>query len=145
MDNDYGLDLEEILHTIDTEEVTTFRFVIVNQRLLIDTRCSEIEGPMIKLVPRARSAEERFRALKQLRPRFRLPERIVAIWWPKYVESLVTTGVWDRIEQRFAASGFPGAVDQCREVLRELRAMERTETVNAILGSGYQALWEGRK
>src|SRR3990172_7885032 len=123
MDNDFGLDIESILSIIDTAEVMVFRFMIVQQRLLIDGRHTEITGPLIKLVDRATSAEERFRSLKQLRPRFRLPEKITAIWWPRYVESLVTTGAWERIVCRMTAPGFPESEEQCREVLRELRQL----------------------
>lgn len=142
MDNDFGLDIESILRIIDAAEVITFRFMIVQQRLLIDARYNETAGPLIKLVARANSVEERFRSLKQLRPRFRLPEKITAIWWPRYVESLVTTGVWERIVRRLTASGFPEAEVQCQEVLQELRQLERTEVMNAILGHGYHPLWE---
>ncbi len=142
MDNDFFLDYEEILKTIRTAEVLTFRFVIVNERLLIDNRSSEIDPPLVKLVPRATSVEERFRSLKKLRPRFRLPERISAIWWPKFVESLVQRGIWDAIVQRIVDTGFSEAAGQCDGVLQELRALERQELRNAILGEGYQALWE---
>lgn len=142
MDNDFGLDIDSIFSIIDTAEVIVFRFMIVQQRLLIDARYNEITGPLIKLVPRATSAEERFRSLKQLRPRFRLPEKITAVWWPRYVDSLVTTGMWDRIVRRMIAPGFPGLEEQCREVLKEMRQLERAEVINAILGQGYQSLWE---
>ena len=142
MDNEFFLDYDEIIKTVRTAEVLTFRFVIVGQRLLIDNRSSEIDPPLVKLVPRATSVEERFRSLKQLRPHFRLPERISAIWWPKTVESLVGRGVWDAIVQRIVDGGFAEAARQCESVLEELRALERHEVRNAILAQGYQALWE---
>ncbi|OGO52277.1 MAG: hypothetical protein A2148_01165 [Chloroflexi bacterium RBG_16_68_14] len=142
MDNDFFLDYDEIIKTIQTAEVITFRFVVVNQRLLIDNRSSEIDPPLVKLVPRATSVEERFRSLKQLRPRFRLPDKISAIWWPKFVDSLETRGVWDAIVQRIESAGFSEAAHQCAGVLQELRTLERQEVRNAITGEGYQALWE---
>ncbi|MCH7719142.1 MAG: hypothetical protein IIB21_06695, partial [Chloroflexi bacterium] len=117
-------------------------FVIVNQRLLVDNRSSEIDPPLVKLVPRAGSVEERFRSLKQLRPRFRLPEKISAIWWPKFIDSMVERGVWDAIVQRIVESGFSEAARQCEDVLQELRTLERQELCNAVLGEGYQPLWE---
>ncbi len=142
MDNDFFLDYDEIIKIIQTADVITFRFVIVNQRLLIDNRSSEIDPPLVKLVPRATSVQERFRSLKQLRPRFRLPEKISAIWWPKFVESLVARGVWDAVVQRVEDAGFSEAARECGGVLQELRALERLELRNAIIGEGYQALWE---
>jgi len=127
---------------VQKAEVITFRFVVINQRLLLDYRTSEIDPPLVKIVPRATSVEERFRSLKQLRPRFRLPEKISAIWWPKLVDSLVQRGVWEAIVQRIETSGFPQAAAQCDDVLKELRDIERSEQRNAIIGEGYQALWE---
>ncbi len=142
MDSEYLLDYDEVIQTVRTAEVLTFRFVIVSQRLLIDNRTSEIDPPLVKLVPRASSAEERFRSLKQLRPRFRLPEKISAISWPKFVNSLVERGVWDAIIQRILASGFSEAARDGDRVIQELRDLERQEIQNAIIGEGYQALWE---
>jgi hypothetical protein len=142
MDNDFHLDYDEIIKTVKSAEVIAFRFVIVNQRLLIDNRFSEIDPPLVKLVPRATSVEERFRSLKKLRPRFRLPDKISAIWWPKMVESLVQRGVWDAIVQRIEQAGFPQAAEECAGVLEELRALERQEVLNALRGENYQSLWE---
>ena len=88
------------------------------------------------------SSEESFRNLKRMRPRFPLPDKMTAIWWPKYVDTLCTSGVWTALVQRVAESGFSDAVNQFEELLRELRAMERQEIRNAISGEGFQTLWQ---
>jgi len=142
MDNNYDLDVGEILRTVESAEVLTFRFVVIGQGLLIDTRFSTVDGPLLKLVPAVKSPEERFRSLKEIRPRFRLPEKICAIWWPKHINSLATYGVWQAIANRVVDTGFPGAAQQCEGVFRELLAREELEVKSAILGRGYQALWE---
>ncbi|MBI1886344.1 MAG: hypothetical protein HYS09_08570 [Chloroflexi bacterium] len=142
MDTDYGIDLDAVFEVIDTAEVITFRFVTLHHRLLFDARHNENDGPLLKLVPRATSLEERFKAIKQLRPRFRLPEKITAIWWPKYVDSLVTLGVWDRVLRRISAAGFPAVAEGAGPVLEELKQRERVEVLNAITGKGYHPLWE---
>ena len=142
MDNDYELNIDEILRTVETAEVVTFRFVVIGQRLLVDSRSTAIDGPLLKLVSAVKSPEERFRSLKQLRPRFRLPEKICAVWWPKHIQSLVTSGVWQSVAKRIIDSGHPGAAQQCEEVLHELLLQEEEEVRSAIVGKGYQALWE---
>jgi hypothetical protein len=142
MDNDYILDLNEIIETVRSADVLTFRFVIVSQRLLVDGRHTEIDPPLVKLVPAAASAEERFRSLKRLRPRFKLPQKITSIWWPRYVGSLVDSGVWNALVERLAGGGFHEAVQRCEEVLQELKDLERAEARSAILGEGYQTLWQ---
>ncbi len=142
MDNNFTLDYAEITNTVQNADVVTFRFVIVGQRLLIDNRYSEIDPPLVTLVERAKSVEDRFRSLKKLRPRFRLPEKISAIWWPKFAESLVEHGIWDAIAKRIADAGFTEAARECDAVLEELRSLERQELKNALAGEGYQSLWE---
>ena len=141
MDNIYDLDYEAILSTVRRADVLAFRFVTVPDRLLIDNRVSESEGPMVKLVPRVNSAEERFKSLKILRPRFRLPKKISAIWWPRYIGGLVESGIWDAIADRVANNSFPDTARACEDILCELRRMERIEMLNAIGGDGYRTLW----
>jgi hypothetical protein len=93
-------------------------------------------------VPRAGSSEESFRNLKRLRPRFPLPERMTAIWWPKYIKTLCNTGVWDSLVRRIAASGYQDSLEQCEAVLQQLLDLERQEVANAISGKGFQTIWQ---
>jgi hypothetical protein len=142
MDNDYVLNMDEILRTIASADVVRIRFLLLEKRLLIDNRFNEFDGPMLKLVSRAGSSEESFRNLKRLRPRFPLPDKMTAIWWPKYVNTLCTSGVWSALVQRIADSGFTDSVRQSEEVLRELQELERLEIRNAISGEGFQTIWQ---
>ena len=142
MDNDYILNLDEILRTVETAEVVRIRFGLLDKRLLIDNRYSEFEGPMVKVVNRAGSSEESFRSLKRLRPRFPLPEKMTAIMWPKYVSTLQSTGIWNAIVSRVASTGHDASTRQCDEVLRELLTLEKQEIRNAISGEGFQTVWQ---
>src|SRR6202008_2214150 len=125
MDNDYVLNLDDILRTIETAEVVRIRFLLLDKRLLIDNRHSDVDGPLVKVVNRSGSSEESFRNLKRLRPRFPLPDKMTAIWWPKYVNTLYSTGVWSAISRRIAETGHSASVTQCEEVLAELLKLER--------------------
>lgn len=143
MENDFGLDLPEIRKVIETAEVLVVRFSIVDKRLLIDARHSDEEGPLIKLVPRVASVEERFRYLKRVRSRFPLPERIMTFIWPRHVEVLQSSGVWQYIVDRLTAAGHAGTTDECEAVYRELLAEEKAQVLAAISGrGGYHTLWE---
>jgi len=141
MDNDYAINLDEIFRTIESAEVLRIRFLLLEKRLLIDNRFNELEGPMLRVVSRAGSSEESFRNLKRMRPRFPLPEKMTAIWWPKYVSSLKSTGVWDAIVRRVDESGYHDSVRQCDEIYNELEALEKQEVRNAIKGEGFQTIW----
>jgi hypothetical protein len=120
MDSDYDLNIDEIVQTVQSAEVLMLRFVVVSQRLLLDSRYSRIDGPLLKLVTPVKTPEERFRSLKLLRPRFRLPEKICSIWWPKRIQTLAASGVWAAIVQRIIDSGCPGAAQQCEDTFRDL-------------------------
>jgi hypothetical protein len=141
LDNQFHLDHDAVLRTVRSAEVIVFRFVTVPQRLLIDFRTSDVDGPMVKLVPRAESAEDRFKSLKMLGPRVRLPEKISAISWPRYVRSMCENGVWDAVVHRIAELGYPAAAAECESIFDELRRMERAEIGHAISGEGYKTLW----
>jgi hypothetical protein len=77
-----------------------------------------------------------------MRPRFPLPEKMTAIFWPKYANTLRSTGVWSAIVQRVEATGFNDSLRQCDEVMQEMLEMERREIRNAISGEGFQTVWQ---
>lgn len=143
MSNDFGLDLDEIVKVLDTADVMIIRFQLLDQRLLIDARSTQIDPPLVKLVPRAGSVEERFRGVKQLRPRLPVPERIMSFQWPRHAKLLADAGVWQRIVGRMTDSGHAGMDRMCDEVWRQILAAERREEIAAIRGGeGFKTLWQ---
>lgn len=141
--DDYGLDIEEVTRVIDSADVLVVRFALIDKRLLVDSRTNEQEGPIITLVPKASSVEERFKSLKKLRPRFPLPEKIMSFMWPRQVETLRNSGLWDKIQQRLVSLGGEPMADRCAQVYDQLMKEEKHEVFEAIRGGpGYQSLWE---
>ncbi len=141
MDNDFSIDLADIAATVHTAEVVAIRFVSTSQRLLLDFRSSELDGPMVRVVEPVNSVEERYRSLRRLRPRFAAPEKIVAIWWPRFVSSLESTGIWDEILERVRDCGHDEAVERAREALHSLLDLEQEQQRDAITGKGFRTLW----
>jgi hypothetical protein len=140
---DYGFDMDEVMRVIDTAEVLVVRFAILDKRLLIDARTSAEEGPLISVVPRATSLEDRFRSLKQMRPRFPLPDKIMSFLWPRHLETFRSSVLWERIVQRLVSLGGEEMAAQCEKVCQGLEHDERAEVLAAIRGGeGYQSLWE---
>ncbi|HLE80813.1 MAG TPA: hypothetical protein VJA25_05945 [Dehalococcoidia bacterium] len=142
MDMDYPIDLPEVMNILDTSDVIIVRFATVEKRLLLDFRSSSTERPMIRLVDRVRSAEERFRDLRRLRPGLALPDRIMTFQWPKHVASLEHLGIFDRMVERFRSLGYPEMEAACKQLFAELHALEQKELLAAVKGEGYQTLWE---
>lgn len=141
--DDYGLDIDEVTRVIDKADVLVVRFALLDKRLLVDSRTSEEEGPIITLVPKATSVEERFKSLKKLRPRFPLPEKIMSFMWPRHVETLRNSGLWDKIQKRLISLGGEPMTESCDKVYGELMKEEKNEVLEAVRGGpGYQSLWE---
>jgi hypothetical protein len=141
--DDLGFDLSPILSAIDSADVLIVRFPYFDKRLLIDVRPSELDPPVVQLVPQASGIEGRFRSVKEARPRLPVPERIVSFQWPRHADVLAASGVWQRIVDRFVAAGGRGAARRCEETLEQMRAEERRELMRAIRGGErYETLWE---
>jgi hypothetical protein len=145
VNTDFGIDLDEVRRVIDAGEVLVIRFTVTDRRLLIDTRTNETDGPLIRVVPPVASAQERFKALKILRPRFRSPERILTFHWPRHARAMVEAGLWDHITRRMAAVGGDTGAAQCDQALRDLLAAERSVEIDAITGAeGFKTIWGER-
>ncbi len=135
MEDDLGVDLPEVLNVVNTAEVFVVMFQIFERRLLVDARTGHApapEAPLIRVVDRVRSSEERFRELMRLRPRLGAPERIVAFQWQRSVRTFIESGVWQAIENRVRALG--ATESTCRAVLAELELEERNEQIKAVRG-----------
>jgi hypothetical protein len=138
----FGIDLDEVRRVIDAAEVLVVRFAVTDRRLLIDSRTNDEFGPLIKVVPPAANAEERFRTLKVMRSRFRVPERILTFEWPRHARALAEAGLWDHVARRLVDLGWPDTAGECDEAYRQLIEEERQVEVAAIRGSeGFQTLW----
>ena len=144
MDSDFQIDIGEVQRAIDVGEITALYFPLLRKTLLMDTRTTAVDGPMIKVVPMASSPEERFRELVRMRPRLPKPESINIVPWPKYVASLVRLQVWDHIVRRYLEIGPPNVVKKCEECLQELHTFEQDELRRAITGERYETLWDAQ-
>jgi hypothetical protein len=141
--DDLGFDLGPIFQAVDTAEVLIVRFPFFEQRLLVDLRSNPTDPPVVALLPQASAIEERFRSVKQARPRLPVPDRIISFQWPRHVEVLAAAGVWDRIVRRLLSSGHSGLESRCEAAWREMQQAERHEVMRAIRGDQrYETLWE---
>lgn len=146
MSDEYGVDLDEVFKVIDSADVLVVRFHILQKRLLIDFRAKPGVGPLVALVPRAESVEDRFRSIKKMRPDFPFPERVMSFHWPRSVPVMEGAGVWQRIVDRASARGDDETTEMCGRVMEQMLREERREVMGAIVGSEqYQTLWERQR
>ncbi len=125
MSDDFGVDLDEVYKVIDSAEVLVVRFHIVQKRLLIDFRAKQNIPPLVAIVPRAESVEERFRSIKRMRPEFAFPEKVMSFSWPRSLGVLVESGVWQHIVDRLGSIAGDETIEQCGRVMQQLQGEER--------------------
>lgn len=143
MSDEFGVDLDEVLKVIDAAEVLVVRFHLIEKRLLVDFRTKPGVRPFIQPVARAESVEDRFRSIKALRPEFPLPEKVMSFHWPRSLQVLLASGVWQHLVDRISALGDDETTEECARTMQELLVDERREVHGAIRGtSHYQTLWE---
>ena len=143
MSDDFGIDLEEVGRVIERAEVLIVRLETVGSRVLVDFRTAPGEPPWIGRVPRVGSVEERVRAVKELRPAFPYPEKLMSFAWPRRVGVIAESGLWERLRQRLEAIGGEAAGEDAERVHRELLAEERREVVAAVRGDDtMRTIWQ---
>lgn len=122
----------------------SFFFPTFRKALVVDTRSNETDGPMIRVMPMVASPQERIRALRRLRGGFPRVRSLTVIPWPRYVDSMVSLGVWDRIVERLAQSGMADAAEASQPALEELKRMEKAEMAAVVIGENYHTIWSAR-
>lgn len=141
MEGNFLFEIDEVLRNVQEAEVMSIFFPSFQKALVIDTRVHADDGPMVLLMPMANSPQDRVRSIRRLRPGFPRLQNLTLIPWQRYVDSLVTLGIWQKIIDRIEASGDEKAIQACDAALLELRQLERKEMVGAITGENYETIW----
>ena len=102
---EFGIDLDEVRRVIDSAEVLVVRFSTTTGDCSSIAERTRQMGRSIASVPPVASAEERFKALKQMRPRFRSPERILTSSGHGTLVRLAESGIWEYMARRVVALG----------------------------------------
>ncbi len=144
MDEDLSFNLDEILSSIDKAEVLSLFFPRFRKSMIIDVRSNDTDGPMLRIMPMVASPQERMRNIRRLRPSFPRLRDLTLIAWPRYVESLIQMGVWDRILARLRALGYSDAIVVCDRLIVELRQLEQAELAAVVQGENYHTIWSAR-
>lgn len=145
MDGNFRLDLGAVFHHVDSAQTLSVFFPLLRRAMVVDMRHGPQEGPLVRVMPMARSASDRLRSLKRLRPHLPRAAEIVAIPWAGYVGTMVSSGVWDRLLQRLTKEGGEEAVKTATAALEDLRRIERHELALLIKGEQYETMWARKK
>ena len=145
MDGGFLVNLEDLMQQLDSAQVVSVYFPMLRKTLLVDTRATLDDAPIVKIAPMVTSIEERFRAIRRLRPQLPRPEAITVLPWPRCVDSLVRLGIWQRIVERLADGAHLQALRDLDEALEQLRQLEREELAAVITGKNYHTLWPAQE
>jgi hypothetical protein len=143
-ENGVMIDLEEVRKVVDSCDVFTIGFRLTPERLIVDTRTTNDEGPMIEVVEPVGTVEERFFWLGQRRPKFGVPQSFTFFVWPHSIRYLEDSGMMDRVRQRIYPLDIEnGEIGRSvAESMWKLISLERKATFDAIRGHNYHTLWE---
>ena len=145
MDGQFSISLEAVLQHIEKAETFSIALPTVKRALVIDMRTKGDDGPFVRVMPMARTASERLRSLRRLRPTLPRAAEILVVPWPSFVDGLVRAGIWQRLQQRVASSGSAAAADALDDSLTELRVAESRELGALLRGEEYEVLWAKAK
>lgn len=135
------VDIEELEKAVDLSDVFAIGFRLFPERLIIDARANDQQGPMIAVVEPLDSVQARFYWLGKERPTFPSPQRFMFAPWPHSLQYLEECGILNRIRERLVRE-HTGMALRCDEVFAELRRLERHGVVEAIRGDErYRTLW----
>jgi hypothetical protein len=142
-ENGVTIDFGELQKVVDNCDVFTIGFRMFPERLIVDTRSSDSEGPMVEVVEPVATVEERFFWLGQRRPSFGVPQQFTFFVWPHSVRHLDESGLGDIIRRRVYAEEETGEVGrQMAKATIRLQMLEQRATFDAIHGRNYHTLWE---
>ena len=141
MNSDFMFDIDGMLKSIDNADVISIFFPSFRKALVVDPRSNDRHSALVQIAPMAASPQERLRLIRRQRPGLPRVRNLAVIPWTRYVDSLVSLGLWDKVIKRLEDGGEDEAIGQCERALDELREMERIELVNAITGRNYQTIW----
>jgi hypothetical protein len=145
MDGDFELDVDEILTDLKDADVLSIFFPMFRKSLILDLRSSENSGPMIKIMAMVASPQERMRAIRRLRPGFPRRHSLSVVAWPRYVDSLRTHGIWQRLVDRLTEAGHKQAAEHMEKALAELRRQEKAEMARVVMGDNYHTIWTSQR
>lgn len=140
-DNGLLVNFEEFGVVIDGAGVLVIGFSHFPERLLIDARSNEMEGPLVQVVEPAHSTEGRSAWLTRRRPSLGNPRLLTALSWPHSVDLLVQSVVWERVRQRVSSDIDPEVRVQCDFALRQLQNLELSASQQLLKGKDCFTLW----
>lgn len=140
-ENGLQIDIEALNKTLRESDLLVLNFLAFPDRMLIDPRSTDIDGPLVAIVAPVATPQERFAWLGKNRPGFGPPKGFAFVPWPHSVRMLRDNDYLAPMRERLAAvSHEAGAA--LEDVLNRL-AIRELEGVREIIrgGAEWMTLW----
>ena len=135
--------LDQVITGISESEVISIFFPLLRRSLVVDTRREAGTPHMVKVMPQAKSMEERISSIEELRPGLGKIHSILGIPWMRSVRSLRDHGIKSSLVQRLTTAGVPAglAAKQVEDAIDLIWRIESMGFERMIRGEGYSTLW----
>ena len=140
-ENGVQVDFAETTKVIETADVFVVGFTNIPERLIVDTRWSDVETPLVQVVEPSTGARQRLAWLKRRRPTLGEPDSFIFFPWPHSAGFMVETGVWDQIVKRVVGDFDPAVKTQCETAIRQLQNLELAAMQAVLRGENCITLW----
>jgi len=140
-ENGVEVDVEAVHDLLRRADVLAIGFTLFPERLLVDTRASADEGPLVAIVAPVATVQERYLWLGKHRGNFGAPEAFSFFMWPHTVRNLRERDILVPLRERLAEISNDGA-EMLDHALGRLAEFERAAMREAIRGSEpWRAVW----
>jgi hypothetical protein len=140
-ENELNFDRDAANEVLASADVLTVGFTTFPERLLIDFRANEKDGPLATLVPPVATVQERYLWLGRHRGRFGAPQAFTFFVWPHTVRTLLEREILAPARARIDGTR---AATQLDATLQELAALEREAFRAAVRGDedAWKTIWQ---
>lgn len=141
-ENGLEVDIEAVNDLLRRADVLAIGFTLFPERLLIDTRTSDDEGPLVAIVAPVATVQERYLWLGKHRGNFGAPEAFSFFTWPHTVRGMRERDILAPLGRRLTEVSNDGneMLDQALAKLAELEQGAIREAIRG--GETWRAVWE---
>jgi hypothetical protein len=140
-DNGLLINLDAFRVAVDGAGVLVTGFSHFPDRLLVDARSNEEEGPLVQVVDPAGSIQERLAWLMRRRPSLGATQSLKVLSWPHSIDFLVQSALWEHVCRRVSADIEPEVRLQCDLALKQLQNLELSANQEMLKGKDCFTLW----
>jgi len=141
VDENFVSDIDELMQIIQDSDLLILHFPTLAKALVVDPRFNDSSAPIIRLLPVASPSVHLVKSYRRFRSGFPKVKKMSLIPWFGFVQSLKSSGIWEKIEQRCSEGNFPNTAGELNAIIESLESLQATELKNAVFSEKYHTIW----